>query len=73
VFTGVAPRSSNSLEVDDVIALSKQAALPEQAIIYEVGSGSGSLVIEIARSFPKAQVGHLYSFSGPDLDESSNR
>ncbi len=38
-ITGVPPLSSSSAEIDDVIALLKQAPLPEQAIVYELGCG----------------------------------
>jgi hypothetical protein len=55
-ITGVPPLSSNSVEAADVVALLKQAGLPEQAIVYELGSGWGSLVVALARAFPKAHI-----------------
>ena len=55
-ITGVPPLSSNSLETADVVALLVQARLDRQAIVYELGSGWGSLVIALARAFPKAQI-----------------
>jgi tRNA A58 N-methylase Trm61 len=56
VVTGVPPQSSSRLEAADVIALLREAGLPEQAVVYELGAGWGSLVIELARAFPKAQI-----------------
>jgi hypothetical protein len=55
-ITGVPPMPSTSSESADVIALLQQANLPNQAIIYELGSGWGSLVIALARAFPNAAV-----------------
>ena len=55
-ITGVPPLSSNSVEAADVVALLKQAALAEKAVVYELGSGWGSLAIALARAFPKAQI-----------------
>jgi hypothetical protein len=56
LITGVPPMSSSAAEADDVVALLRQASLPEQAIVYELGSGWGSLVIALARAFPDAQI-----------------
>jgi hypothetical protein len=55
-ITGVPPLSSSSAEAADIVALLKQAGLGEQAIVYELGSGWGSLVISLARAFPKARI-----------------
>jgi Putative methyltransferase len=55
-ITGVPPLSSNSLETADVVALLVQARLDRQAIVYELGSGWGSLVMALARAFPEAQI-----------------
>jgi Histone methylation protein DOT1 len=55
-ITGVPPMPSTSSEAADVIALLQQAALPDQAIVYELGSGWGSLVIALARAFPNARI-----------------
>ena len=56
VLTGVPPMSSNAAEGADVVALLRQAGLPPGAIIYELGSGWGSLAIALAQAFPDAQV-----------------
>ena len=56
ILTGVPPQSSSRAEAADVITLLKQAGLPEQAVVYELGSGWGSLVIELARAFPQAEI-----------------
>lgn len=56
MVTGVPPLSSTAAEGTDVIALLKRARLPEHAVIYELGSGWGSLVIALARAFPMAQI-----------------
>jgi hypothetical protein len=55
-ITGVPPMPSTSSEASDVISLLKQAGLPDQAIVYELGSGWGSLVIALARAFPDAHI-----------------
>jgi hypothetical protein len=55
-ITGVPPMSSNSSEVADVISLLQEAGLPDQAIVYELGCGWGSLVIALARAFPDARI-----------------
>jgi hypothetical protein len=55
-FTGVPPMSSSAAEAADVVALLKSAGLPDRAVIYDLGSGWGSLVIALARAFPDAQV-----------------
>ncbi|MDE1900583.1 MAG: class I SAM-dependent methyltransferase [Alphaproteobacteria bacterium] len=54
--TGVPPLSSSATERADIIALLKRAELTSQAVIYELGSGWGSLVIALARAFPEAQI-----------------
>jgi hypothetical protein len=54
--TGVPPLSSNALECADVVALLKRRGLAEGAVVYELGSGWGSLVLALARAFPTAQV-----------------
>jgi hypothetical protein len=55
-LTGVPPLSSNAAETADVVALLKQAVLVERPVIYELGSGWGSLVIAMAQAFPQAQI-----------------
>ncbi|WP_158915156.1 methyltransferase domain-containing protein [Caulobacter sp. S45] len=54
--TGVPPQSSSPNEAADVVALLKHAGLAEQAVVYELGSGWGSLAIALARAFPQAQI-----------------
>jgi len=54
--TGVPAMSSNAEEATDVAGLLKQAALPEHAIIYELGSGWGKIVLALADAFPNAQI-----------------
>jgi trans-aconitate methyltransferase len=39
-----------------VVALLRQAALPEQPTIYDLGCGWGALVLALARAFPDAQI-----------------
>lgn len=56
VITGVPPLSSSSVEGADVVALLEQAGLAEDAVIYELGSGWGSLAIALARAFPAAEI-----------------
>lgn len=56
ILTGVPPMSSGSAETADVVALLKQAKLPPRAIVYELGSGWGALVIALARAFPDAEI-----------------
>jgi len=55
-LTGVPPMSSNAAEARDVIALLKRAGLPDKAVIYDLGSGWGSLIIALAQAFPDADV-----------------
>ncbi|MBI0328743.1 methyltransferase domain-containing protein [Burkholderia plantarii] len=56
ILTGVPPMSSGSAETADVVALLKQATLPPRAIVYELGSGWGALVIALAQAFPDAEI-----------------
>jgi Mycolic acid cyclopropane synthetase len=56
LVTGVPPLSSNVRESADVIALLKKADLAEGAVVYDLGSGWGSLVIALTRAFPAAQI-----------------
>ena len=55
-ITGVPPMSCRSAESADVVALLQQAGLKKDAIIYDLGSGWGSLVIALARAFPDASI-----------------
>jgi hypothetical protein len=54
--TGVPPMPARASEAADVVALLKQARIAEQAIVYELGCGWGSLVIALAKAFPQAQI-----------------
>lgn len=54
--TGVVPMSSGAGEAANVVALLKEAGLPKQAVLYELGCGWGTLVGALARAFPEAQI-----------------
>jgi hypothetical protein len=54
--TGVPPMPAKVTEAADVVALLKQADIAEHAVVYELGSGWGSLVIALAIAFPRAQI-----------------
>ncbi|PVX83221.1 SAM-dependent methyltransferase [Paraburkholderia unamae] len=54
--TGVPTLSSRGVEASDVIALLKQANLARSAVIIDLGSGWGGLVVAVARAFPEATV-----------------
>lgn len=54
--TGVPPLPTTRSEANDAIALLHQAKLPEQAVIYELGCGWGSLAIALAKAFPQSQI-----------------
>ena len=54
--TGVPPMSSSAAEGREVAALLRQANLPDDAVIYDLGAGWGSLVIALAHAFPNAQI-----------------
>ncbi len=56
LLTGVPTLSSSRSETNDVVALLKHAKLPEQAVIVDLGSGWGTLVVALARAFPDASV-----------------
>jgi hypothetical protein len=56
LLTGVPTLSSSKSEATDVVALLKHAKLPEQAVIIDLGSGWGTLVVALARAFPHASV-----------------
>ncbi|MBB2928050.1 methyltransferase [Paraburkholderia silvatlantica] len=55
-LTGVPTLSSGRSEVDDIVALLEHAKLPKHALIVDLGSGWGALVIALARAFPEASV-----------------
>lgn len=54
--TGVPPMPASVAEASHVIRLLQQAGIPEQAVIYELGSGWGTLAIALAHAFPGAHV-----------------
>jgi hypothetical protein len=54
--TGVPPVPASAAEAADVVRLLKQAGVPDEAVIYELGCGWGSLVKALARAFPQAQI-----------------
>ena len=55
-LTGVPPMASNAAEAADIVALLRRAGLPKGAVIYELGSGWGSLVVALAHAFSDAQI-----------------
>lgn len=55
-ITGVPPMPLRADEAADVIALLREADLPPSAVIYDLGSGWGSLVVALAHAFPQAQI-----------------
>lgn len=54
--TGVPPLSSSARAAEDVVALLKQAGVAPGAVVYELGSGWGSLAIALAHGFPHAEI-----------------
>lgn len=54
--TGVPPFPATAQERKAVVHLLKQVPLPPGAQIYELGSGWGGMALDLARSFPEAQV-----------------
>ena len=55
-ITGVPPLSASRAEAANIVALLRQAGLSERAVIYDLGSGWGSLVLALARAYPKARI-----------------
>jgi precorrin-6B methylase 2 len=55
-LTGVPSLPSSKSETKAVIALLKDAKLPERAVIIDLGSGWGTLIVALARAFPDASV-----------------
>lgn len=55
-ITGVPSLSSSALAAQDVVSLLREAKLPQDMVIYEMGSGWGSLALALARAFPDAQI-----------------
>ncbi|WP_322011222.1 hypothetical protein [Paraburkholderia sp. J12] len=56
ILTGVPSLPSSQSEVKDIVALLKYAALPPRPVIYDFGSGWGTLLIALAKEFPEAQI-----------------
>lgn len=54
--TGVPTLSSRGAEASNVIALLNQVNLARSAMIIDLGSGWGALVVVVARAFPEATV-----------------
>jgi len=55
-LTGVPPHPCGANEAADVVALLRQAGLQDHGVIYDLGSGWGSMVIALARAFPRARI-----------------
>jgi tRNA A58 N-methylase Trm61 len=55
-LTGVPPHPATPGEAADVVALLKEAGVPPGAVIYDLGSGWGSLVLALAKAFPEAEI-----------------
>jgi trans-aconitate methyltransferase len=55
-ITGIPSLPSSKPAAQAVISLLREVEVPDDAVIYELGSGWGSLAIELARAFPHAQV-----------------
>ena len=55
-MTGVPPMSSFSSEIADIVELLKQENLAKNSIVYDLGSGWGSLVIALAEEFPQFEI-----------------
>lgn len=55
-ITGVPPLASSAAEAADVVERLRHAGMEDQAIVYELGSGWGSLAIALARAFPQARI-----------------
>jgi cyclopropane fatty-acyl-phospholipid synthase-like methyltransferase len=55
-ITGVPAMSANAAEAADAVALLKQAGVREGAVIYDLGSGWGALVVALGHAFPGAQI-----------------
>jgi len=55
-ITGVPAMASGREEIADVVALLKEANLPDDAIIYELGCAWGSLAMGLAEAFPRAHI-----------------
>lgn len=47
-ITGAPPHSATRAEAATVVALLREAGLPEQAVVCDLGSGWGSMVVALA-------------------------
>ena len=56
IVTGIPPFPSTQKEVLSVIRLLQQEKIPENAIIYELGCGWGTLASALAKAFPNAKI-----------------
>lgn len=56
LLTGVPTVSSRSAEIESITTLLKRSNLPERAVIVDLGSGWGAMVVALARAFPEAAV-----------------
>ena len=56
IVTGIPPFPSTQKEVNAVITLLKQEKIPENAVIYELGCGWGTLLSALAKTFPNAKI-----------------
>lgn len=54
--TGVPPMPSSAAQIASVVSLLRRTRCPADGVIYDLGSGWGSLLISLARAFPQAQV-----------------
>lgn len=54
--TGVPPFPATRSEVKAVSQLLKKGGVLDHALIYELGSGWGDLVLELSRAFPHAKI-----------------
>jgi cyclopropane fatty-acyl-phospholipid synthase-like methyltransferase len=55
-ITGVPPMPSSAAQIAGVVSMLRRARCPADGVIYDLGSGWGSLLISLARAFPQAQV-----------------
>lgn len=54
--TGVPPLSATRTEAANAIALLRESRLPDQAVIYDLGAGWGSLLVALALALPRARI-----------------
>ena len=56
IITGVPPYPSSYKEIKSIITLLKKANIPRQATIYDLGSGYGTIIKALTKSFPEANI-----------------